>query len=75
MAINGHQTTSTGSYREYLSRNLKPGHTYPFQIHATRVVDGRTVEDQQVVYLRAGERRCVAMEFNQSLPTGLASTR
>jgi uncharacterized protein (TIGR03000 family) len=69
--INGHATTTTGTYREFRSENLVPGKTYPYEIRATRVVDGRTVEDRQKVYLRAGETQRLAIDFSKRNDAGL----
>ena len=71
--INGHATTTTGTYREYHSENLVPGKTYPYEIRATRVVDGRTVEDRQTVYLRGGETQHLAINFAKRGDAGLVS--
>lgn len=65
VTINGHETTSTGSQREYMSNNLRPGFTYNYEIHAQIVRDGRVIEEVRAVSLRAGGRKGVAFGFNQ----------
>lgn len=74
VVINGRETTSTGTHRQYYSENLEPGRTYPYEIRATRVVDGRTVEDRRMVYLTAGKAQRLAIDFSRQSATGLAST-
>ncbi|GIW93125.1 MAG: hypothetical protein KatS3mg110_1166 [Pirellulaceae bacterium] len=53
--VNGLPTTSTGSERRYISRGLRPGMAYTYEVRAEVTVDGQTVEETKTVELRAGD--------------------
>jgi uncharacterized protein (TIGR03000 family) len=61
VVINGLETKSTGSRREYVSYGLKPGLVYRYEIRARIVRNGRLLEDARTVYLTAGARKAVAL--------------
>lgn len=73
--VNGYRTKSTGSTRQYVSRGLKPGLSYKYEVRAEMVRDGRLVEDTQVVYLRANNSQRLAFSFDANPAEQLASTR
>jgi len=64
VTINGLETKSTGSRREYVSHGLKPGYTYEYTVRAEIVRDGKPLSDERTVVLTAGERDAVAFGFN-----------
>lgn len=64
VTINGFETKSTGSMREYVSNGLKPGFSYKYEVLAMVIRDGKIVEDVQQVYLTAGATRSVAFNFD-----------
>jgi uncharacterized protein (TIGR03000 family) len=64
VAINGHPTKSTGSYREYASYGLKPDFAYKYEIRAQVVRNGQTLESVRTVYLTVGAERMVVFEFS-----------
>ncbi len=53
--INGYQTSSTGSRRQYVSGNLKPGREYLYTIVATVNRTGQRLVREKNVTLHAGE--------------------
>jgi uncharacterized protein (TIGR03000 family) len=63
VVINGLETESTGSQREYVSYGLKPGLVYRYEIRAWIVRNGQVLEDARTVYLTAGARMAVALHW------------
>jgi uncharacterized protein (TIGR03000 family) len=61
--VNGQATTSTGSSRQYVSRDLQSGFNYSYEVRAEVVRDGRTIEQVKKVDLRAGQTANVAFDF------------
>jgi uncharacterized protein (TIGR03000 family) len=70
--VNGKATSSTGSQRHFVSRGLRSGFKYAYQVRVEVVRDGRTVEDAKSVELRAGENSRLA--FNMSPAEELTTT-
>ena len=64
--VNDQPTTSTGSRRQYVSRDLEPGFSYTYEVRAEVVRDGKTLEQVRRVDLRAGEVVNVAFDFPTS---------
>ena len=64
VSINGLQTTSAGSRRQFVSYGLKPGLTYKYVVKAQIVRNGQTQEDSRTVMLTAGQVTAVAFGFN-----------
>lgn len=73
--INGRETKSTGSHRQYVSHGLKPGLTYRYEVRATMERDGRLVEATKQVYLTAGDSQRVALDLRTRPAEQLASSR
>lgn len=73
VTINGLDTKSTGSRREYVSYGLKPGYTYEYTIRAEIVRDGKPLSDERTVVLTAGARNAVAFGFNTPNTENLAA--
>ena len=71
--INGHQTRSIGTHREYVSYGLQSGLTYRYEVRAEVVRDGKTVEDTREVFLTAGSREGVAFDFAAKKAISVAS--
>ncbi|MCU0874871.1 MAG: TIGR03000 domain-containing protein [Pirellulaceae bacterium] len=63
--LNGKATSSTGSFRQYISPSLSQGgaYTYEVRVEATRV--GQVVGQTQTVQLRAGETQNLAFNLDQ----------
>ena len=61
--VNGKATSSTGSYREYISRGLEPGYEYNYEVRAEVVRNGETISDVKTVSLTAGKLERVAFDF------------
>lgn len=71
--VNGLKTTSTGALRQYISRNLKSGYNYNYEVRAEAVRGGRVVEQVKTVDLRAGQTTRLAFDFpaTESVETSL----
>ena len=64
VTVNGLETKSTGSRRQFVSYGLKPGLSYKYVVKAEVVRNGQTVEDTRTVSLTAGQISAVAFGFN-----------
>jgi uncharacterized protein (TIGR03000 family) len=64
VTVNGLETKSTGSRRQFVSYGLKAGFSYKYEVKAAIVRDGQMVEDTQTVTLTAGQVSAVAFGFN-----------
>ncbi len=62
--INGRETRSTGSRRQFYSSGLKPGLNYTYAIRAQVIRNGQVQEDTRTVTLTAGQITAVAFGFN-----------
>lgn len=62
--INGRETSSTGSRRQFYSTGLQPGLTYTYVIRAQVVRNNQPQEDTRTVSLTAGQITAVAFGFN-----------
>jgi uncharacterized protein (TIGR03000 family) len=62
--VNGYETRSTGPQRRYLSRGLKDGYSYRYEIQATVLRDGKPLEETRTVYLTSGAQEAVAFRFH-----------
>ena len=71
--INGLETRSTGSRRQYYSSGLKPGLTYTYVVRAQVIRNGQVQEDTQTVTLAAGQTNSLAFRFNAT-PQQVATT-
>jgi uncharacterized protein (TIGR03000 family) len=71
--INGRETRSTGSRRQYCSSGLKPGVTYTYVVRAQVIRNGKVQEDTQTVKLAAGQITAVTFGFNAT-PQQVATT-
>jgi len=69
--VNGYQTKSTGTHRQYISNGLKSGLAYAYEIRVVIERDGKPVEETRTVTLVGGQRTAVAFSF--ASPAGLAS--
>jgi uncharacterized protein (TIGR03000 family) len=64
VTVNGLQTRSIGSRRQFVSYGLKPGLSYKYEVKAQIVRNGQVLEDTRTVTLTAGEITAVAFGFN-----------
>ena len=70
--VNGQATTSTGSNRQYVSRDLQNGMTYAYEVRAEIVRDGQTLEQTKTIDLRAGSTSTLDFDFDaQPVETSL----
>ena len=64
VTVNGLETKSSGSRRQFVSFGLKPGFSYKYVVKAQVVREGQMEEDTRTVMLTAGEISAVAFGFN-----------
>jgi uncharacterized protein (TIGR03000 family) len=64
VTVNGLETRSTGSRRQFVSYGLKSGLTYKYEVKAQIVRNGQVLEDTRTVMLTAGDINAVAFGFN-----------
>jgi len=64
VTINGLETRSTGSRRQFVSYGLKPGLSYKYVVVAQVVRNGEVIEDTKTVVLTAGKITSLAFGFN-----------
>ena len=69
--VNDHLTTTTGTVRQYLSRGLKPGATYQYQVRAEFTRGDKPVTEEKTVQITAGQN--VAVNFTTT-PEQIADT-
>lgn len=65
--INGYETNLTGTERHFLSRGLKPGFTYSYEVRIELDRDGETLQDTQMVTLSAGQAESLAYRGSDSV--------
>jgi uncharacterized protein (TIGR03000 family) len=53
--VNGLPTRSTGERRRYKSTPVQPSASYPYQVRAEFVRDGKPVSEEKTVQLTAGQ--------------------
>jgi uncharacterized protein (TIGR03000 family) len=70
--VNGKATTSTGSVRHYVSRGLRSGYKYGYEVRVEVQREGRVVDELKTVEMRAGETNRLA--FNLSKPAEVTTT-
>jgi len=71
--INGLETRTPGSRRQYVSYGLLPGYRYKYEVRVEIIRDGQILEDTKVVYLTAGSKEALAFGFNVQSVEGLAA--
>ncbi len=55
VTVNGRDTTSNGTVRQFMSRGLKPGYVYAYEVVVTYDVDGQEQTDTKTIKLRPGD--------------------
>ena len=68
VTVNGLETRSTGSRRQFVSYGLKPGFSYKYVVRAEVVRNGQLQEDTRTVTLTAGQITAVSFGFNTTSP-------
>jgi uncharacterized protein (TIGR03000 family) len=61
--VNDRLTSTPGEVREYVSRNLKPGYNYSYEVRAEVVRNGEKLVETKHVDLRAGQSNRLAFSF------------
>lgn len=75
VTVNGLETKSVGSKRQFISYGLKAGLTYKYVVKAEIVRNGQVVENTRTVSLTAGQISAVAFGFNTTPAEQVAATR
>lgn len=70
--INGRKTTTLGSLRSYVSRNLEGGRDYEFEVKAVVDKAGRNIAMHRKVTLQAGSSQSIKFDFEQPQLTQLS---
>lgn len=70
VTVNGHETSSEGEVRQFMSRGLKAGFVYTYVVKASFDLDGETKTESKSVKLRAGE----IQEVEFSMPVAQVET-
>lgn len=58
--VNGKETTSTGTERQYISHGLESGRNYSYDVRVEYTVDGKTVSEERQVSLTVGSEELLA---------------
>ena len=69
VTVNGHPTTSDGPVRQFMSRGLKEGYIYTYNVNVKYTLDGKTVEDSKAVKLRPGDMERLVFEPSDASPS------
>ena len=64
--VNGTRTSTAGDFRSYVSRHLKPGKSYKFNVLAKLERNGKYVNQEQSVVLRAGSEETLDFDFSMT---------
>ncbi len=66
--VNGKPTSSKGTSRRFVSRNLESGSSYRFEVRAEQEVNGRVLSKNQTVVLTPGSTEAIAFTFEDTKP-------
>ncbi len=61
--VNGNPTTSTGTLRQFVSRDLDVNQEYRFEVRVEDVVDGKEVSDSKTVVLAPGQGEVISFDL------------
>ena len=73
VTVNGRETRSTGSRRQFISYGLKAGFSYKYVVRAEVVRNGQLQTDTREVALTAGDITAVAFGFNAAAAAQVAA--
>jgi uncharacterized protein (TIGR03000 family) len=65
--VNGKLTSTPGTQRQYISRDLSPGYRYTYRVRAEIKQDGKTLSESKIVEIRAGESKALSFDFNSAV--------
>ncbi|HZZ27707.1 MAG TPA: TIGR03000 domain-containing protein [Pirellulales bacterium] len=73
--VNGTETTSTGTERQYVSRGLTAGNRYEYEVRAEMVRDGNPITETKTITLGPGEQVNLLFNFdgNKEAPVAAGS--
>jgi uncharacterized protein (TIGR03000 family) len=75
VTINGLDTKSTGSRRQFVSYGLKSGLAYKYVVKAQVIRNGQAQEDTRTITLTAGQATTVPFPFNVVAQQQVASAQ
>jgi uncharacterized protein (TIGR03000 family) len=67
--VNDRLTSSTGDARRYVSRRLKPGKSYSYNITAAIERDGKQISVSKKLVMKAGEIKSLEFDFEKPILT------
>ena len=62
VTVNGHETSSDGSVRQFMSRGLKEGYVYTYVVKVEYQANGEAKSEEKSVKLRPGDAERVVFE-------------
>lgn len=71
--VNGMLTKSVGAQRNYVSRGLRSGFQYKYEIRAEAIRDGKKMEETKIVQMKAGDS--LSLAFNNLLASESPETK
>ena len=75
VTVNGYETKSTGTRRQYVSYGLQAGQSYKYEVKAEIVRDGQIVEESKTVVMVAGSKNSAQFAFAVEPAESLAANR
>ena len=71
MFVNGKATTSSGVHRRYVSRGLRSGFSYTYEVRVEGEIGGEMVSETKTVQITAGQESKLAFELKADFETML----
>ncbi|MEX0586541.1 MAG: TIGR03000 domain-containing protein [Pirellulales bacterium] len=65
--VNGKLTSTPGTQRQYISRDLSPGYRYTYRVKAEINQDGKKLTETKTVEIRAGESKAIGFDFGSAI--------
>ncbi len=75
VTVNGQETHSAGSRRQFISYGLQPGLSYKYVVRAEVVRNGQLQDDTRTITLTAGQITAVAFGFNTTAQQQVAAAQ
>jgi len=66
--VNDKATSSTGTERRFVSRDLKPGFKFAYEVRAERRIDGRLIRQVKTIQLTAGQQEDLSFSLDPDSP-------
>lgn len=62
--VNDKPTTSTGTVRRFVSRDLEPGYKFEYEVRAEMRVDGRLVREVKTIQMTSGDTKDIDFKLD-----------